>query len=208
MVWVLISLAGLAGLLVLALSVPVDLTFSLEKDKGFQSRARIGWLFGLVGKNLGAKEKRQKREKLEEPEKSEEREKLEEPKKQGKKRGSRMFLAILRTRGFPGNSLKLARRLLRAVRVRELKLDLQIGLGDPAETGFLFGFVGPVLASVSSISSADINVEPVFHEQTMRGYCKGSIRVFPIRLVLAIVLFAFSLTTVRVVRAALGARQR
>ena len=56
-VWVLVALSSLAGLLVLLLSVPIDLSFSLEGDESFRSRVRIGWLFGLVGKDLGGGEK-------------------------------------------------------------------------------------------------------------------------------------------------------
>ena len=194
-VWVLVSLSSLAGLLILLLSVPVDLTFSLEKGEKLRSRVRIGWLFGLVGKDFGGEGRKPKPEK---------------PKKPGgrRKRSPRPFLVTLRTRGFLGHSLKLARRLLRTIRVRELELDLELGLGDPAETGRLFGLVGPVLANVRSISSFNINVEPDFDQEVLRGYCSGSVRAYPIRLVPPIILFALSLTTFRGVRAILGARRR
>ena len=126
-VWVLVSLSSLAGLVVLVLAVPIDLSFSLEKDERFRPRVRIGWLFGLVGKEVGGGEKGK------EPKQE------EKPGKQGqrRKKSPRPFLAGIRTRGFPRHSLRFAKRMLRAIRVRELNLGLQVGLGDPAETGRL-----------------------------------------------------------------------
>ena len=194
-VWVLVSLSSLAGLVILLLSVPVDLTFSLEKGEGVRSRLRIGWLFGLVGKDLGGKGKKLK---------------PEMPKKPAgtRRRSSRPPLAMLRKRGLLAHSLKLARRLLRTIRVRELELDLEVGLGNAAETGRLFALVGPVLASARSISSFNINVEPDFHEETLRGHFSGSVRAYPIRLVPPVILFVLSLATFRGVGAMVGARGR
>ena len=68
-VWVLVSLSSLGGLLVLLLSVPIDLSFSLERDERFRSRGRIGWFFGLVGKDLGGGGKGNEPKQEEEPKK-------------------------------------------------------------------------------------------------------------------------------------------
>ena len=191
------SFPNLAGLFVLLLSVPIDLSFSLKTDERFRSRVRIGWLFGLVGKDLGGGEN------ANEPKDE------EKPKKQGRrsKRSPRPFLAAIRTRGFPGQSLRFARRMLRAIRVRELNLGLQIGLGDPAETGQLLGLVSPVTACVGAIPGVQMSVEPDFYEETFRSYCNGSVRIYPIRMVPPMVLFALSLTSFRGLKAMLGARR-
>ncbi len=195
--WVLVSLSGLAGLLVLLLAVPIDLSFSLEKDERFRSRVRIGWLFGLVGKDLG----RGKKGKELKPE--------EKPRNQGhrRNRSPRPFLAAIRTRGFPLHSLRFARRMLWAIRVRELNLGLQVGLGDPAETGRLLGLMSPVAACVDAVPRFHLSVEPDFNQETFRGYCNGSVRIYPIRMVPPIVLFALSLTSFRGLKAMRGARR-
>ncbi|PKB70875.1 MAG: hypothetical protein BZY87_08245 [SAR202 cluster bacterium Io17-Chloro-G6] len=196
-VWVLISLSSLAGLLVLLLSVPIDLSFSLEKDERLQSRARIGWFFGLVGKDLGGEKT------------SEEPKQEEKPGKRGrrKKRGPRRFLPVIRTRGLPGHFLKFARRMLWAIRVGELNLSLQVGLGDSAETGQLLGLVSPVAACVDAIPNVRMSVEPDFYQETFRGYCSGSVRIYPILIVPPIILFALSPTGFRGLKAMLGARR-
>ena len=181
-IWILVSLLGLAGLLVLLLSVPIDLAFSFEKKEGFRPRVRIGWLFGLIRKDLGSRKRRPKEPK---------------PKKRSTRRGPQRFFAMLKTRGFPGSFLKLGRRLLSTVKVRELKIDLRLGLGDPAETGLLFGAMAPLLAYAGSVTFADIAVEPDFLEDTLQGYGKGAVRVYPITLVPPLIMFALSPATIR-----------
>ena len=48
---------GLVFLAVILLSIPIDLAFSYERGQGSRSRMRIGWLFGLIGKELGGEKK-------------------------------------------------------------------------------------------------------------------------------------------------------
>ena len=48
---------GLFFLAVLLFSIPVDLAFSCERGEDSRSRMRIGWLFGLIGKEAGGKTK-------------------------------------------------------------------------------------------------------------------------------------------------------
>jgi hypothetical protein len=212
-VWVLISISSLAGLLVLLLSVPIDLSFSLEKDERFRSRARIGWLFGLVRKDLGSGEGGDEPKREEKEKKRGLRGKASDHMENSKKRrrrkkwSPRSFLAPIRTRGFPGHSLRFARRILPAIRVRKLNLGLQVGLGDPAETGQFLALVSPVAVCVGAIPSVQMSVEPDFFQETFRGHCSGSIRIYPIRMVPPILFFALSLTSFRGLKAMLGARR-
>ena len=196
-VWVLVSLSSLAGIIVLLLAVPFDLSFSLEKDEKFRSRVRIGWLFGLVGKELVGGQKGKEAKQEEKPGK----------RRQRRKKSPRPLLAAIKTRGFPRHSLRFAKRMLRAIRVRELNLGLQVGLGDPAETGRLLGLMSPVAACADAVPRFHMSVKPNFDDETFRGYCNGSVRIYPIRMMPPIVFFALSLTSLRGLRAILGARR-
>ena len=133
---------GLVFLVVLLPSIPIDLAFSYERGEGSRSRMRIGWLFGLIGKELGGEKKGREKK----------------PKERKAKKGRRSFRRSL---------LLLARRLVRSVQVRDVDVEFQVGTGDPAETGLLYAVIGPSLALARSGFSPNIRIEPNFVEETL-----------------------------------------
>jgi hypothetical protein len=146
-------------LAVFLLSIPVDLAFYFERGEVSRSRMRIGWLFGLIGKDLGGAKSG--------------REKNPEEMKAKKGRGSiHGLMAAFRARGFSGKILRFANRLVRSIQVRDVDVELHIGTGDPAETGLLFAVIGPCLALASG-SSPNIRIEPNFVEETLEGHARG-----------------------------------
>jgi hypothetical protein len=185
---------GLFFLAVLLLSIPVDLTFSYERGDGSRSRMRIGWLFGLIGKELGGKKKGRAKKPKE----------MKAKKRRGSFRGP---LAVFRARGFSGRLLLLVRRLVRTVQVRDVDVEFQVGTGDPAETGLLFGVIGPSAALVRSGFSPNIRIEPNFAEETFEGHARGAVRVYPIKLIPPLIAFGLSPATFRGVRALRRARK-
>ncbi len=178
-------------LAVFLLSIPVDLAFFFERGEVSRSRMRIGWLFGLIGKELDGGKKRLEKK----PE-------AEIKKRRGSIRGP---MAAFRARGFSGKILRFAIRLVRSVQLRDLDVELQIGTGDPAETGLLFAVIRPSLALATG-SSPNIRIEPNFFEEIFEGHAKGTVRVYPIRLIPPLISFALSPTTFRGIKALRGAR--
>ena len=183
---------GLAFLVVLLLSIPIDLAFSYERGEGSRSRMRIGWLFGLIGKEMGGERKgREKKSKERKAKKG--RRSFREPLARNMARGSRKLL-------------RLARRLVRSVQVRDVDVEFQVGTGDPVETGLLYGLIWPVVVLARSRLSPNIRVDPNFVEETFRGHARGAVRAYPIRLIPPLIAFAFSPTTFRGLRAMRRAR--
>ena len=180
-------------LAVLLLCIPVDLAFSYERGEGSRSRMRIGWLFGLIGKELGGEKKGRERK----------------PKKKAKK-GRRSFrgpLAVFSARGFSGSLLILARRLVRSVQVRDVDIELQVGTGDPAEMGLLYGVIRPCVALAQSSFSPNVRIQPNFVEEIFEGHARGTVRVYPIKLIPPLIAFALSPATFRGLRALWRARK-
>ena len=70
---------------------------------------RVGWLFGLLGKEFGRSGRRMKKPK----------ERASTRKK--KKRSAKPFLSLLMTKGVARGLLKLCRRILSGVKVRHLE---------------------------------------------------------------------------------------
>lgn len=190
--WAFATIVGIFLFLVLLLAVPVDLFFCLQKDEYFKPRVMVRWLFGLVGKDvIGRRKKEPKAEKE-------------------RKRGGNIkpLLAVLRTRGFINRFFKFVRNIFRLLNIRELKLNCRVGFDDPAETGLLFAAIGPAMVFVKPLRLFDIQIEPDFDREILRGYCKGDVRVFPIRLVSTLVIFVCSPITIRAIKAVIAARRK
>lgn len=181
--WILGTVLGVVLFFVLLLAVPVDVVFYLEKEEDFKSRTTAKWLFGLVSRDMGGKKRKPAKEKGK------------------KKRSIRPLLAMLRSRGFLRRVLRLLTDVLRRTKVRDLKLDVRVGLDDPADTGLLFAAIGPMAGYLMAFTPMDVEVQPDFEQETLRGFFRSDVRIFPIRLVLPFTLFALSPTTLRALRA-------
>jgi len=180
-------IAGIVLVVILILSIPVEMAFDLEVPGEAKSRVRVGWLFGLVWKEIGRGKRKPKRK---------------------KKRGLKPFLSLLRTRGLPGKLLKLARQIVSRVKVRQLDADLRVGLDDPADTGMLCAFMWPALVSLNSSGPVKVRIEPSFAEPALEASVHGRIRLFPIEMVGPLLCFVLSLAGLRAARLMVVSRWR
>jgi len=180
-------IAGIILLLILMLSIPVELVFDLEIPGEAKPRVRVGWLFGLVWKEIRRRKRKPKRK---------------------KKRSLKPFLSLLRTRGLPGNLLKLARQILSRVKVRQLDADLRVGLDDPVDTGMLWSVMWPALVSLNSSGPVKVRIEPSFAEPALEASVHGRIRLFPIEIVGSLLGFVLSPAGLRAARLMVVSRWR
>ena len=192
--WILAVVLGPLLFFVVLLAVPVDLVFYIEKDMTFSSKVRVGWMFNLVGKEIGGKKKREKKK----------------PKKEKEKRKRRIkpLIDMLRARGFLGRLVSFVKDVVRISHIRELRADIRVGLSDPAETGMLFAIVAPVIAYLRTFTSLDVRIQPEFDQTVFQGYFKGDLRIFPIQLLVVSILFALSPATMRGIKAMVVARRK
>jgi hypothetical protein len=177
--------AGLATALLAAvvalLAVPVDLRFLVETEGGLRSQLRIGWLFGLVDRELAGGRHT--------PE--------------GESAGGPSVQTLLRvTRSQLRTHIEtLILRLWRRIEIRELRVHARFGLGDPADTGMALGAISPLLALARQVPTADVVVEPCFERAELRGEAAGAVRLVPLALFPPIVAFGCSPTALRELRA-------
>jgi hypothetical protein len=164
------------AVIVFFLSIPLDLQIHLEVYERFKFEFNLRWFFGLVKKELGRREKRAEKE---------------------AERGW-AFFDFLRIRGLPSRLFRLLKDIFKSIKIRELEVDFGISLGDPAETAlfvsaiwlptFLLGFNLPYL----------VRVQPLFHDElTFQGHAYVAIRLWPIQLVPALLRFACSRASMR-----------
>ena len=183
-------IAGIILFITLTLSIPVDMVFDLETHEHVKARMRVGWLFGLVWKDI-----HQRKKEL-------------EKKKPEKKRGRRMkpLVSVLRTKGLPRRLLKLARQILSCLKVRHLDASLRAGLDDPADTGIMCSVLWPALVPLNPAGPVSFRMEPAFDEPAFEVSLHGRLRLFPIQLVGTLLGFVLSPTGLRTVRSMVASR--
>ena len=166
---VLIALIGL-------LAIPVGLVYRVTWRGKLQGEFHLSWLFGLLHLHLTrqatspASAGRQAHVKA------------GHPRKANTQRKTRP-LAAWRVRPFRQRLLRFLRDLWRALHLRELRVRLLVGLGDPADTGQLWAIMGPVSAVLAQSKSVDFDVEPDFNESTLEFSSNGRLRIIPLQLI-------------------------
>ncbi len=188
--WLIVALASLVALFLLVLSVPLDLAFHLDVHGRTRFSLKLVWLFGLVGKELGRRKKKAK------PKKDKE-----------KKGGARKALKILRTKGLLKQLKVLVTDVFNSLSIRQLRANFRIGFDNPADTGLLFAFIGPAFVFFSPPDRYNINIRPSFeNEAILEGHMQAVVRLLPIRLVIPLLKFVFSLPTLRFIKTVVSAK--
>jgi hypothetical protein len=183
-------IASIVLLVILLFSIPVDLTFDVATDGDGKRKVKVGWLFGLLGKELlPGKERRPP--KVKKPRKF---------KRARKKPDLALSISVLRTRGLVTGVIRLLRRIFRSLRVRELDASLRLGLPDPADTGMMYGVCWPVSSLRSPSGTVRFRMEPVFEGPAFEASLQGAVRVFPAEVAANAVLFVISPSGMRVIR--------
>jgi len=187
-------------LLALLLLIPVDLEGRVARggDRP-ETRLRIGWLFGRLQRDLfrgGEREPSKawgKKAPPAEEEEGKEEEGEREDEGEGRGRSSpRIALELLRTRGFLRSLGDLLRGLFGAVQVQSLRIDLSVGLSDPADTAEAFGLMMAVLMPLEAVTPLRSQVAPSFSEERLAGSAEGVLRIAPIKIVPPLARFVLS----------------
>ncbi len=190
-------IGAVLALTIFLLAVPVNLVYALRKDDVWRGRLVVYWMFGLVRVSL-----RPGRRKAPRP--SKRRDVIVSGAK-GALRRRRDVLAILRMGGLLRGLIRLSGDLLRSLRPRRLRVDLVIGLEDPADTGRLAGMLAPLRLlfgrrTVGKASSVSIDVTPDFSGPRLQGYSCASVQFVPLKLIAIVIGFLFSAPVFRAVR--------
>ena len=195
--WGVVAVAAVICVFLL-LSLPVDLHVSIGQQERAQSRFQVCGLFGWICKEIrfgGAKpQRRLPRDRTRRSSRT--------------KRGRVQIGALIRTKGFPTRCLQLFEQLYQHLKIRELNLRLKVGLDDPAETGMLFAALAPAAVCLGQLPTTNVILEPDFEKENVEAAATGTVRAVPLRILWSLILFAFSLETIRAVKAIRWGRSR
>jgi hypothetical protein len=184
--------------LVALLAIPVDVKFSVRWHEEFQARGIIAWMFGLVRLPIPSKTP-----KLSPPEPS-----AKTRKSKPLRKRSRDMVTMLRSEGFWPRLVRFASDLLNVIQVRMFRLRGRLGLEDPADTGRIWAFVGPLVATLAGARGTDIAIEPDFERAFLSVDGNAELRVIPIRALVVVILFIGSPATLRAAWAVIASRRR
>ena len=86
--------------------------------------------------------------------------------------------------------LRFVSDLWRAIRKKNVRLRVRMGLGDPADTGQLWAVLGPLSGMFSCSRDIRIAIEPDFLDATLDVDSSGTVRMIPLQLaIIALGLF-------------------
>ena len=194
--WVIVLPACLIALIILVLCVPLEVVIHADVHGRPKFRLRLSWLFGLVSQDLtrGKKKPEEKRKAAEGKQKS------------GKRRlEARLILDILRTKGLLRQTRDLLMGILSCFKVKKLKADFRVCLGDPADTGLLFALIGPAIPLLRFPFFHEISIQPSFEDDALlAGSASGRVRLRPIQLATPLLKFIFSTAAIRTVKKAVS----
>lgn len=201
---VLIALAGLLTLVVLLLAVPFDVAFQLRGMRQFTGQVKITWLYGLLRFRIPLNDvDTPHKPRPARPVASRMTLRRGRPRTNGGE--GRKFLAVLHQADFRRQIYRFVKDIYRAANLHELGFRMRLGLGDPADTGRLWAFVGPLNVAAQNLRNARIVIEPEFMEAVIEFDTHGRFRIVPLQFLALAIAFALSVPSRRAWRTLRGA---
>lgn len=189
MSFVLLTLAILLAILIVLLILPITVVFRIDRFKEIRGHVIFQWFFGLLRFRIGipgaARVEQQYKRKL-----------------KGKTRKRKQFanvhnvIALLKQSAFRRRVIRFIKGVLRATHARDLYLRLRIGLGDPADTGRLWGLLGPIAGIATTLHSTEVRIEPEFMAPVLEIESHGEFRLIPLQFIVLATAFVVSPTTI------------
>ena len=161
---------------ILLLSMPLTLLFELSWRKNLQGQVKLVWLLGLVRVRFSpsinhptSRDQEQWAQRFE---------RAQPP----SDRKTNLFIGI-RQQAFRRRIMRYLQDCWRAIHKRDLTLHARVGLGDPADTGRLWAFLGPMSVMLDQVQQVSVHIEPEFTEATVELDSNGNIRFIPLQFI-------------------------
>jgi len=197
---VLVGIVVLFGLTLLSLAIPVDVAFRVQGIEPFEGNITVRWLFGLVRFPIRVPaDAKSRRSALEARPKT-----AKARAKRAKRDGGASVFVVLRQAAFRQRLYRLIKDLVRAAHLHHLRVRMELGLGDPADTGRLWALVGPLNALAQNLHDAEIRIEPDFVNPVLAFEAHGQFLLVPLQFLVLIIAFALSPPVIRAWRTLTG----
>lgn len=203
------SFALLAGLLLL-FAIPVQVAFWLTGCNTLEGDLSIRWAFGLLRLQIPIRHNLRQISTFRVDDASgsnasegslssisrKERKRSEKKGSRATRSSSVVFISQATVRR---RVARLLRDLMHALRIREFDVHLRLGLGDPADTGRLWAWIGPLSAAIGHCRPWRITIEPDFMNAAAEFSAQGRVVFIPLQLIVLLVAFTMSPSVVHAI---------
>lgn len=172
MIGVVIFVAVLAALL----AIPLTLTFQVSWQEAFRNETELEWAFGLVHKRILPAKSTPVTSESEQPDRHAGR-------SQSSTRTKLKFLNALGQEDFRHRITRFIGDIWQAAQKEDVKVRLRVGLGDPADTGQLYAYLGPISGILGSVQDLSVEIEPEFIDETLEFSGDGRVRIIPLQII-------------------------
>ena len=197
--YLLIPAAVLLSVL-LFLAIPVTISFSVVRREALSGRITIGWLFGLLqftpSKSRGTGRTPKKRRPAADGAQPDDDSPGKTP-SAAPRTAAKRFKALLKSKGFMRGVLKCTHGMATRVRFVSLRIAGRFGLGNPYDTGRLWGYICAFTGFLHGADRVRLLVEPEFDEAILEFDGEGELRVVPVTLFWPAARFVLSPATLR-----------
>lgn len=163
-------------LLVALLAIPVTLTFKVSWRGVFQNDIELRWPLGLVRVRIPSRQR-----KAPYPAREETQQVIGRLGRSSRKKQN--FFVIVQRKQFRRRIIRFVNDLWHAVHKKNVSLRIRIGLGDPADTGQLWGIFGPISGMLANVEEASVEIEPEFLDTTFELDSSGNVRIIPLQMI-------------------------
>lgn len=168
-------------LIFLLLIIPVELIFNYKNFETPEKKVILSWLFGIISVEIYPKKT---------PPKGKEDLKPQSENKKGP--GLSKIRKILSNRKFTGKTFNTVRRILSSAKPKLNRFYIRIGLGDPADTGILWGLIGPLSGILYGCPDKDLIIVPDFLDPAFDVDANGKITIIPLEIIFIALSYIFS----------------
>jgi hypothetical protein len=163
-------------LAVAVLAIPLSLTYDVSSRSGYRNDAVIDWAFGLL----------QFRIPTDRPTPAPADADNTRPTDNRATRSSDaapIAFAAIGQKAFRRRLFRFAADLWRAIRKDDVRLNVRLGLSDPADTGQLWAIIGPIAGMLAYTDGAAISIVPDFFDATLEMDSHGIVRLVPLHII-------------------------
>ena len=170
------------------LIVPLEAEFKFNNLNGNEKTVRVKALFGLVSKTVYPTDKSGSH-------KNKEKTEVKKEKKSGS--GPSKIISVLRNGKFLRKTVHTFKKLLFSIKPKLKHLHIRLGLNDPADTGIIWGLIGPVSGVLYGFTEKEVVIEPDFLDPSLGLNTQGSISIVPLELLYILLCYLLSPTVIK-----------